>query len=63
MPVGQEDGLRHNSSVHCDALVSLPKAFLTQFVGSLSPDKLRLLDRALVTALDIDVDQTGHARG
>jgi len=41
--------------VHCDALVSVPKSMLTQFVGSLSVDKLRQLHRALVTALDVDV--------
>jgi mRNA interferase MazF len=24
--VGQEEGLKHESSIHCDALVSLPKS-------------------------------------
>jgi mRNA interferase MazF len=55
VPVGPDDGLRHESSIHCDELVSLPKERLTNFVGSLAPSRLFELDRALVAALDIDV--------
>jgi mRNA interferase MazF len=51
VPVGQEEGLKHESSIHCDELVSLPKAILTSYVGSLSPKKLHELDQALVYAL------------
>ena len=29
LEVGPDEGLRHDSSVHCDELVSLPKARLT----------------------------------
>jgi mRNA interferase MazF len=54
IPVGQEEGLLHESTVHCDELVSLPKSVLTRFVGTLSSSKLRDLDRALLTALAID---------
>ena len=39
VPVGPEEGLRHDSSIHCDALVSLPKSMLTQFVGALAAPK------------------------
>jgi mRNA interferase MazF len=49
--VGADEGLRHDSSVHCDALVSLPKSALTRFVGTLPPAKLSALDRALTIAL------------
>jgi mRNA interferase MazF len=56
VPVGIDEGLKHDSSLHCDELVSLAKARLTSFVGVLSPSKLRDLDRALVAALDIDVE-------
>jgi mRNA interferase MazF len=49
--VGSEDGLKHDSSVHCDALVSLPKAALTDFVASLAPARVRALDQALRVAL------------
>jgi mRNA interferase MazF len=49
--VGIEDGFKHESSIHCDALVSLPKAMLTDFVSSLRPVRLRTLDQALRVAL------------
>ena len=51
--VGVDEGLKHDSSVHCDELMSLPKGSLTNFVGSLSPAKLALLDRALAFALGL----------
>lgn len=54
--VGIDEGLKHESALHCDELVSLPKARLTSFVGALPASKLRDLDRALVVALDIDVE-------
>ena len=53
VPVGPDEGLRHESSIHCDALVSLSKARLTQFVGTLPPSKIPALDRALSSALGI----------
>jgi len=49
--LGAEDGLKHESSIHCDALVSLPKAMLTDFVASLAPLRMRALDQALRVAL------------
>lgn len=49
--VGVDDGLKHNSSIHCDNLVGIPKSSLTHFVGSLSVSKLQALDYALVQAL------------
>ena len=51
--VGVDEGLKHDSSVHCDELVSLPKSLLTNFLGSLSPQKVEELNRALSIALDI----------
>jgi mRNA interferase MazF len=49
--VGPDEGLKHESSIHCDALVSLPKPMLTDFVASLGPPRLRALDQALRVAL------------
>lgn len=49
--VGAADGLKHDSSIHCDALVSLPKSMLTDFVASLAPVRMRALDQALRVAL------------
>lgn len=51
--VGVEEGLKTDSSIHCDELVSLPKSVLTNYVGTLSPTKLEALNRALGIALDI----------
>ena len=55
VPVGPDEGLRHESSVHCDELVSLPKSRLTHFVGSLPQARRVELDRALVAAVGVDV--------
>ena len=49
--VGPPEGLKHESSLHCDELVSLLKSSLTDYVGSLSGAKLSELDRALRVAL------------
>ena len=52
--VGAGEGLKHESSVHCDELVSLPKTALTNFVAALPANKLAELKQALRVALDID---------
>jgi mRNA interferase MazF len=51
--VGAEEGLKHESAIHCDELVSLPKSALTDWIGSLSPSRLRELERSLRIALDL----------
>jgi mRNA interferase MazF len=51
--VGIEEGLKHDSSIHCDELVSLSKSVLTNYIGTLSSDKLRALDGALRIALEL----------
>ena len=51
--VGVSEGLKHESSIHCDELVSIPKTMLTRFVGQLDMRKVAELDRALATALDL----------
>ena len=53
VPVGPDEGLKHDSSIHCDELVSLPKSALTNFIGTLPPDKVEALNQALRIALDI----------
>lgn len=53
IPVGQDEGLKHDSSIHCDELVSLPKSALTNFIGTLPPKKMEALNQALKIALDI----------
>jgi len=54
LAVGTAEGLKHDSSILCDALVSLPKAALTDFVSALSPQRLADLDDALRVALALD---------
>jgi mRNA interferase MazF len=51
--VGIDDGLKHDSAIHCDELVSLPKTALTDYVGALSREKVAELNRALAAALEI----------
>jgi len=51
--VGIDQGLKHDSAIHCDELVSLQKSVLTDYIGSLSDEKLRQLNRALAVALDL----------
>jgi mRNA interferase MazF len=52
--VGIGEGLKYDSAIHCDELVSLPKSMLTNYVGKLSLQKLHLLEKALKIALQID---------
>jgi mRNA interferase MazF len=52
--VGSDDGLKHDSSIHCDGLVSLPKSSLTHFIGTLRSDKIEALNQALSIAVGID---------
>lgn len=51
--IGMDEGLKHESSIHCDGLVSLPKSVLTNYIGALPPDKLADMDYALRVALDL----------
>ncbi len=52
--VGIDEGMKHESWIFCDNLVSLRKTDLTQFVGSLAQAKIEELDRALKMALALD---------
>ena len=51
--VGIEEGLKHESGIHCDELVSIPKSLLTHYIGALSPKKMAQLDDALWVALGL----------
>lgn len=53
LSVGPEEGLKHDSAIHCDELVSLPKSVLTDYVGTLSVSRIRDLNRALAVALEL----------
>jgi mRNA interferase MazF len=58
--VGVEDGLKKESSIHCDELVSLPKALLTHYVGRLDVSRIGELNRALAAALDFEGQVSGY---
>jgi mRNA interferase MazF len=53
VPIGSDEGLKHESSIHCDEIVSLSKSVLTHFVGTLPAGKVRVLNQALRVALDL----------
>ena len=56
VPIGISEGLKHDSGIHCDELVRLPKTLLSHYVGRLGGAKTQELDRALVEALGIGDD-------
>ncbi len=53
VPIGVNEGLKHDSSIHCDELTSLPKSMLTNFIGTLPSAKIAMLNQAMRVALDI----------
>lgn len=52
--IGIDEGMKHNSWVHCDDLRNLEKRQLTQYVGSISGGKMKKLNFALAVALDLE---------
>ena len=54
VPVGPDEGLKHDCWIMCDNLGSLLKTDLTHYVGALSPSRLAELDHALKTALGLN---------
>jgi mRNA interferase MazF len=49
--LGVDEGLKHDSAVFCDELVSLPKPKLTDYIGALSAAKMQAVNAALRIAL------------
>lgn len=54
VPIGIDEGLKHNSCIYCDELISIPKKNLSNFIGSLSYQKIEELNHALKIALEIE---------
>ena len=52
--LGIAEGLKHDSSIHCDELVSISKSLLTDYAGRLGPMKLRELDDSLAIAVGLE---------
>jgi mRNA interferase MazF len=59
VPLGVDDGMKHECALHCDNLISLQRSALTNFVATLSAEKTSALDRALAVALDLPPDPFG----
>jgi mRNA interferase MazF len=49
--IGVEEGLKHDSAVYCDELISIRKTLLTDYVGFLSPFKMEAVNKAIRIAL------------
>ena len=54
VPVGIAEGLKHDSSIHCYELISLRKSGLSDYVGMLDSEKLRMLRAALLRAMQLE---------
>ena len=52
--IGKSEGLKHDSCIYCDDLVSIPRNKLTDFVGTLSPKKIQELNKALKIAVGVE---------
>ena len=51
--VGANEGLKHDSAIYCDALISIQKSLLTDYVSTLSGTKMNEVNIALRDALAI----------
>jgi mRNA interferase MazF len=51
--IGTNEGLKHDSSMHCDELISFQRTVLINYVGTLSPSKIDALNQAHRIALDL----------
>jgi mRNA interferase MazF len=54
VPISIDEGLKHDSAIHCDELISIPKSMLTDYIGTLTGHQLFELHEALKIALDIE---------
>ena len=48
---GVNEGLKHDSAIYCDELLSIRKSILTDYVGTLSKAKMEEVNTALHVAL------------
>jgi mRNA interferase MazF len=45
--IGVDEGMKHDSAMYCDALISIPKTMLTDYVSALSDHKMKEVNIAL----------------
>jgi mRNA interferase MazF len=53
IPVGPDEGLKHESVINCDQLILVSKSLLTNYVGSIGGKTKAALNSALRIALDL----------
>ena len=51
--VGVDEGLKHDSAIYCDELVSIPKSKLTDYISTLPAEKMEVVNAALRIAVAI----------
>ena len=54
VPIGTDEGLKHDNSIYCDELISMRKELLTDYVGKWLPERIAELNRSLKIALGVD---------
>jgi mRNA interferase MazF len=52
--IGPDEGLKHSCAVNLVNIYTVPRADLRRYVGSLSPERMREVCRALIRALGCD---------
>ena len=52
--VGPNEGLKHQSCIRCDELISIRKSDLTNYIGTLPPKKITELNLALKIAIAVE---------
>jgi mRNA interferase MazF len=57
--IGIEEGLKHESSIHCDELLTVEKHALTDYLGSLGSTTLHAFNVALLVAVGVMDEETG----
>lgn len=53
--IGVNEGLKHESAIHCDELISIKKNMLTNYIGKLSDEKTEELNESLKIALEVEI--------
>jgi mRNA interferase MazF len=56
VPLDVEDGMPEECVVNVDSIMTIPKSLLAERITVLSHDKMALVNRAILFALDIDSD-------
>ena len=55
VPLGPEDGMSQECVVNLDDILTIPKAKLAERITTLSPQKMTIVAKAIIFALDLKV--------